>query len=70
LELSFGLSSLELVLSLHSGEVGFGSGFLGGGSFGLLDGLGGKEFLLLLLGLELLLGFFFLELFELGSSFF
>ena len=70
LELSFGLSSLEFVLSLHSGEVSFSGGFLGGSGFGLLDGLGSEEFLLLLFSLEFLLGFFFLKLFELSSSFF
>lgn len=62
LKLSLGLSSLKLVLSLHSGQVGFSSGFLGSSSFGLLNSLGGKEFLLFLLGFEFLSSLFFLEL--------
>jgi hypothetical protein len=70
LELSFGLSSLEFVLSLHSGKVGFSSGFLGGGSFGLLNSLGSEEFLFLLLSFKFLLGFFLLKFLEFGGSLF
>lgn len=51
LQLSFSLSSLQLVLPLQSGEVGFGGGFLGCSLFGLLDGLSSKEFLLFLFSL-------------------
>lgn len=68
LELSFGLSSRELVLSLQPGKVGLGSGLLGSGGLGLLDGLGSKEFLLHSLSLQFLSSLFLLKLLKLSSS--
>ena len=56
------------MLSLESGKVGLGGSLLSGGGLGLLNSLGGKEFLLHSLSFKLLSSLFLLELFELGSS--
>ena len=56
------------MLSLQSGQVGFGGSLLGSGSFGLLNSLGGKEFLLHLLSFKLLGSLFFLELLKFSCS--
>jgi len=55
------------VLSLQSGEVGLGSGLLGGSGLGLLDSLSGEELLLHSLSLQLLGGLFLLEFLELSG---
>jgi hypothetical protein len=60
LELSFSLSSREFMLSLQSGQVCFGSSFLGGGGFGFLDSLCGKELLFHSFSFKFLSGFFLL----------
>lgn len=70
LKLCFGLSSLELMLSLHSGKISFSSSFLGSGGFCLLNSLSSKEFLLLFLSFKFLFSLFLLEFFKLFSSFF
>lgn len=67
-QLGFGLSALELVLSLQSGKVGMSSSLSGSSLLCLLDSLGSKELLLLLLGLELLGSFLSLEFLKLLSS--
>jgi hypothetical protein len=51
LQLSLSLSSLQLMLSLQPSKVSFGRCFLSCSLFGLLNGLSGKELLLLLLSL-------------------
>jgi hypothetical protein len=56
------------VLSLQSGEVGFGSGLFGGSGFGLLHGLSGKELLFHRLGFKFLGGLFFLEFLKVSGS--
>jgi len=68
LQLSFSLSSWELVLSLQSGKVCLSSGLLGSSSLGLLDSLSWKEFLFHLLSFEFLGGFFLLKFLELLGS--
>jgi hypothetical protein len=58
------------VLSFQSGKVGFSCSFASLCLFGLLNGLGSKELLLLLFGLKFLSGFFLLEKLEFFSSLF
>ena len=67
LKLSLSVSSLELVLSLQSSQVGLSGSFLGSGSLGLLSGLSLEELLLSLLGLGLFGSLFLLKELELLS---
>jgi hypothetical protein len=61
LELGFCLPSLQLMLSLQSRQISFGSCFLCCGLLGLLNSLCSKEFLFFLFSFEFLGCFFLLE---------
>ena len=68
LKLSLSLSSFELMLSLQSSKVCFGSCFLCSSSLCLLDSLSCEELLLFLLCLSFLSSLFLLKKLELFSS--
>ena len=69
LQLSLGLSSLELMLPLQTGKISFCCGLASSSLFGLLNGLGSQELLFFLFSFKFLSGFFGLKPLELLSAF-